>query len=663
MSSSNQRYIKGRAADAVNTLQEACAIFERTINSSVDQSFSEHDENDLNQSKRRKFEETPEDRIRALKDKLLKCQTKLIAAETDKEMQLSLFHKDTLEKDEQLRKLKNLLEDATKEREATVKIKKQIEATLEKERSEWESKQNSLQREVQLLQKRSDELDAKRNDLSTALERERTSHTARRSSGQKEIFELQRQLIEAQTGFSEANEKNFLLEENQRLKDSEIARLSSELSRITSELNDLKTKVEENEWATNVVENAKNLEEKMKIMAQWETEIIQLRKDNEKLRQDRSNVSLMREKLFMLENIKDSANRTRERCAELECDLQVSQRLCQEWEQGFNQIDASLNSPEAVLKRIQKLQASEMCLLEENSKLKTELALLENGQRLESKEAKTIKRLERKLRLIAKERDSYRSVLDSYENDVTINPVSMQSRRVATLESFVEEYRKLISELEADGCHRAKQTATVEVQTESAGQQNYDDGLRLIHFRMNPLDIAHQERIDQLKEIQKENDFLRARVKALEERGVADQSVPDLSLSELMKDDPRKLRTELEAAKKRQERIMAAFKKTSKEFRQAVYCLTGYRIDMTANRCVLRHVYADHPDDQLEFEIAENGFLHLLSNEYSLKLDQLTSTYLRDMDSIPAFLSALTLQLFNSQTVMQIEQPSMFVMN
>ena len=57
--------------------------------------------------------------------------------------------------------------------------------------------------------------------------------------------------------------------------------------------------------------------------------------------------------------------------------------------------------------------------------------------------------------------------------------------------------------------------------------------------------------------------------------GASDQSVPDLSLSELIKDDPRKLRVELEAAKKRQERIMAAFKKTSKEFRQAVYCLTG----------------------------------------------------------------------------------------
>ena len=93
----------------------------------------------------------------------------------------------------------------------------------------------------------------------------------------------------------------------------------------------------------------------------------------------------------------------------------------------------------------------------------SQLALLENGRRLDSGAAKTIQRLERKLRLIAKERDSYRSVLDSYENDVTINPVSMQSKRIATLESFVEEYRKLTTELEADGCNRAKQTVTVEV--------------------------------------------------------------------------------------------------------------------------------------------------------------------------------------------------------
>ena len=47
-------------------------------------------------------------------DELLKCRTRIIAVETDNEMQVSLFRKDTVEKDEQLRKLKNQLEDASR---------------------------------------------------------------------------------------------------------------------------------------------------------------------------------------------------------------------------------------------------------------------------------------------------------------------------------------------------------------------------------------------------------------------------------------------------------------------------------------------------------------------------------------------------------------------
>lgn len=50
---------------------------------------------------------------------------------------------------------------------------------------------------------------------------------------------------------------------------------------------------------------------------------------------------------------------------------------------------------------------------------------------------------------------------------------------------------------------------------------------------------------------------------------------------------------------------------------------SGYRIDMKSsangNACVLRHMYAESADDLLEFEIGANGFLHLLSNDYSLR--------------------------------------------
>lgn len=48
-----------------------------------------------------------------------------------------------------------------------------------------------------------------------------------------------------------------------------------------------------------------------------------LRKENRKLREDRSNVLLYREQLRILEDVEKGANKTRERCAELEFDLNV----------------------------------------------------------------------------------------------------------------------------------------------------------------------------------------------------------------------------------------------------------------------------------------------------------------------------------------------------
>ncbi|OQR76774.1 mitotic spindle assembly checkpoint protein MAD1-like, partial [Tropilaelaps mercedesae] len=399
-----------------------------------------------------------------------------------------------------------------------------------------------------------------------------------------------------------------------------------------------------------------------------------LRKENKKLREDRLNVSLYREQLRVLEDVEKSANKAMERCADLEFDLNISQQLNLEWERTLRELDPALDSPESVVKRLRKLQDSELCLLEQNSQLKTELAVLQNGIRLEGKEdSKSLKRLERRLRLVCKERDSYKAVLDSYESDMTINPASIHTRRIAQLEAALSEYRAIDSELCSDGRPNRSTSNSVEVQTEPSAQGDSgtsDDGgavsCRIIHFKHNPLDTAHAAWVAELKEIEKENKLLRAKVKVLEEKGDSTNQPGETTLLEFVRDDPRKLRAELEAANKREEKILAAFKKTSKEFRQAVYCLTGYRIDMKssakANCCVLRHMYAESADDQLEFEIGDNGFLHLLGNNYSLRLGSLTSDYLEKMDSIPAFLAALTLQLFSSQTmvIQSAEQPSMF---
>lgn len=73
-----------------------------------------------------------------------------------------------------------------------------------------------------------------------------------------------------------------------------------------------------------------------------------------------------------------------------------------------------------------------------------------------------IHRLQKKLLLISRERDSYRLQLDSYEKDLTMvascndgleagsNIVQSQKQRIDSLEKILDGYRDLLSKLESD---------------------------------------------------------------------------------------------------------------------------------------------------------------------------------------------------------------------
>lgn len=69
-----------------------------------------------------------------------------------------------------------------------------------------------------------------------------------------------------------------------------------------------------------------------------------------------------------------------------------------------------------------------------------------------------IHRMQKKLLLISRERDSYRLQLDSYERDLTIclapqgqtNQHQTQKERIESLERIIEGYRDMIAKLEND---------------------------------------------------------------------------------------------------------------------------------------------------------------------------------------------------------------------
>merc|ERR1712150_49186 len=75
--------------------------------------------------------------------------------------------------------------------------------------------------------------------------------------------------------------------------------------------------------------------------------------------------------------------------------------------------------------------------------------------------------------------------------------------------------------------------------------------------------------------------------------------------------------------------------KTSQDFREVVFQLTGYRID--------------GQQDSFLFDKAEDGQICMLESEFSLEMGDLMQEHLERNNSIPMFLAAVIMKLFDNQ--------------
>lgn len=107
-------------------------------------------------------------------------------------------------------------------------------------------------------------------------------------------------------------------------------------------------------------------------------------------------------------------------------------------------------------------------------------------------------------------------------------------------------------------------------------------------------------------------------------------------------------------------RLKEVFKEKIAQYREAVYLLTGYRIDLLTvdsvpraqTRLRLRSMYAERPDDAIEFMWRDLVTLELLDSPFvSDYLDQKYLRYLQTSKSVPAFLASVTLDLQEKQTL------------
>ena len=175
----------------------------------------------------------------------------------------------------------------------------------------------------------------------------------------------------------------------------------------------------------------------------------------------------------------------------------------------------------------------------------------------------------------------------------------------------------------------------------------------VLHMANNPMQQALERREHDMLEIREERDALRTRVQLLEEGQTKDLTIMVGKKMEEgeSSEEISHMKEELEKAELRKQRLMEAFKKTSSDFREVVYQLTGYRIDVLADhKYRMTPLYAESSADHLLFQKAKSGEIQMLESEYSLELGELMELHLEKQNSIPMFLAGLIRHLWRRQS-------------
>lgn len=613
--------------------------------------------------------------IRALKAELLQCKAEI--------SQL------TMEKNEEeparktivlgyTRELDTLQEHLQKEREQKGQLQQQLIKALEQEadgRAKLAQLRQQMANQASEFQERWRRSQARCLELQQELDQQTESSREMTYTLEGEVKRLSAGQAMMRTSLDEAKEQVEVLKRHVREKELLISHLQSE----NSDLRKAETKAKELERRLEDLKEAEDLSrimrDELRRLPLVEKELAKLQEEVELHRRARTNVHLVQERLLAAQSNAAKLTELQKRCSQLQEEAEQLRGELDQWKELATQ----LGNPTAVLQCLADLRQSELALTERQSKLLAENGTLRtkaesNSQELRRANAKLVKmqtqfdeqtallrKIQRRLLLLGKEREAYRAMIESYQKEAGADWPAAAGKQIQLLENVLNDYRHTLEQAdkELDGLRSRMPSesgfANAEVQTDSvefASNESESNNYRVIHLVENPLEMAFRQRLENFTKLEEDNERLRARVKVLEEFGCSKDVTAQVQLK-LDQDgalpDRKSLQEQLASAEAKNRRLVDAFRRTSHDFRHGCYALTGYRIDvLSQGHYKLTHMYADSPDDHLLFQNAEQK-MNVLETDYLRSLEGLASTYLGKYDSIPAFLSALTLQLFRQQ--------------
>uniref|UniRef100_A0A8C5X8Z8 Mitotic spindle assembly checkpoint protein MAD1 n=2 Tax=Malurus TaxID=55806 RepID=A0A8C5X8Z8_9PASS len=471
---------------------------------------------------------------------------------------------------------------------------------------------------------------------------------------------------------------------------------------------DLEQKLSQQEHDALIV---KNMKAELARFPKMERELRQLREENAYFREMKENNGLLKEEVEGLQRKLERYEKVQAQLVTVELENEKLLGKLQSWEKLDQSTGLNIRTPDDLSRQIVALQQRELALKEQNSTfmnsarmlekarqqlqedlLRVQSQLVDEKKKREHQEA-LVRRLQKRVVLLTKERDGMRAILESYDSELTPAEHSPQlSRRMREAEELVQKLhahhaeleaqlsqvleevgnhkqraemvssinfpffpRLKIEELEAERSKLAEENRSLEMKLEKLTLQgDYDPSrTKVLHFSMNPTSLAKQQRKEEQQQLQEECERLRELVRVLEGGGSISATREGVG-SFQSPQEVAELKKQVESAELKNQRLKEVFQTKIQEFRKVCYTLTGYQIDITTeNQYRLSSIYAEHQGDCLLFKASSSsgGKMQLLETEFSRTIRELIELHLLRQDSIPAFLSALTLDLFSRQTI------------
>ncbi|XP_041318673.1 mitotic spindle assembly checkpoint protein MAD1 isoform X1 [Pyrgilauda ruficollis] len=601
-----------------------------------------------------------------------------------------------------------------RETEAENKLKEQMEMnksykksmeTMSKKLQEKESKLAEANETITVLK-------GKISELQWNIMNQEMQMTSQDSQKQ----ELMEQLDVEKKKWQEASQQIQTLQASQSL-----------LTEYEQKIKDLEQKLSQQEHDAVIV---KNMKAELARFPKMERELRQLREENAYFREMKENNGLLKEEVEGLQRKLERYEKVQAQLVSVELENEKLLGKLQSWEKLDQSTGLNIRTPDDLSRQIVALQQRELALKEQNSTFMNSARMLEKArqqlqeeilcvqsQLLDEKKKREhqealVRRLQKRVLLLTKERDGMRAILESYDSELTPAEHSPQlSRRMREAEDMVQKLhahnteleaqlsqvleevgnhkqraellevemkvlksqqctaeqstvitkeevdtlRLKIEELEAERSKLAEENRSLEMQLEKLTQQgDYDPSrTKVLHFSMNPMSLAKQQRKEEQQQLQEECERLRELVRVLKGGGSISGNLEGVGAFQSPQ-EVAELKKQVESAELKNQRLKEVFQTKIQEFRKVCYTLTGYQIDITTeNQYRLSSIYAEHQGDCLLFKASSSsgGKMQLLETEFSRTIRELIELHLLRQDSIPAFLSALTLDLFSRQTI------------